>query len=108
MRPVLTAGELGGPDRGVERCGEVDVVHHPARLEVRFAPRDEQIAHREVCLRAVQVHARLVGLERYGLTPGAHATMLASSNSSGTKPGTVLVFGIRGQQRVAWASVLVP
>jgi len=32
--------------------------------------------------------------------------MLASSNSSDrTKPGTVLFFGIRGQQRVAWASI---
>src|ERR1041385_7220225 len=51
---AFTAGELGAPDRGVERCGEVDVVHHPARLEVGFAPRDEQIAYREVSLRAVQ------------------------------------------------------
>src|SRR5436190_1035257 len=40
-RAVLAAGELGTPDRGVERSGEVDVVHHPARLEVRFAPRDK-------------------------------------------------------------------
>ena len=51
---ALTAGELGAPDRGVERCCEVDVVHDPARFEVRFAPRNQQIAHREVGLRAVQ------------------------------------------------------
>src|ERR671937_2015942 len=51
---ALTAGELGAPDRGVESCAEVDVVHHSASLEVRFAPRDQQIADREVCLRTVQ------------------------------------------------------
>src|SRR4051812_43475129 len=73
---AVTAGELCPPDRGVERRGEVDVIHHPARFEVRFAPGNQQIADGEVCLRAVQVDARLVYLERHGLPRGAHATML--------------------------------
>src|SRR5262245_8024312 len=64
---TLTAGELGSPDGRVERCGEVDVVHDSAGLEVRFAPRNEQIADGEVCLRAVQIHARRVHLERHRL-----------------------------------------
>jgi len=35
------------PDRSIERCCEVDVVHQPAGFEVRFAPRNQQIAHRK-------------------------------------------------------------
>src|SRR6185437_4794751 len=76
---AFAARELGAPDRCVERSGEVDVVHHAARLEVRFAPRDKQIAHREVCLRAVEIHALLVRLEWHGLARGVHAAMLAPS-----------------------------
>src|SRR5689334_8868066 len=78
---ALTARELGAPDRGVESGGEVDVVHHAAGLEVRFAARYEQIAHSELRLRAVQEHALLVHLERHRLMQGAHATMLATENS---------------------------
>src|SRR6185436_21050513 len=76
---ALAAGQLGAPDRGVEGRREVDVVHHPARFEVRFAPGNQQIASRQLRLRAVQVHARLVHLERYGLARGAHAAMLAAA-----------------------------
>src|SRR5262245_41027087 len=50
---AFTAGELGAPDRGVESGAEVDVVHYAAGLEVRLAPRDQEIAHRELCPRAV-------------------------------------------------------
>src|SRR5918992_4866546 len=78
---ALATGELSAPDRGVESCAEVDIVHRPAGLEVRFASRGQQIADREVGLRTVQVHARLVHLEWHWLTQGAHATMLASHNS---------------------------
>src|SRR5581483_5373887 len=79
---ALAGGELCAPDRRVERPGEVDVVHRAARLEVRLAPRDEQLPHRKVCLRAVQVHARLVRLERNGLARGAHRAMLASTEAA--------------------------
>src|SRR5215210_1714785 len=75
---TLTGGELGAPDRGVERCGEVDVVHQAARLEVRFAPGHQQLADRKVCLRAMQVHARLVHLEGHRLPHAAHTAMLLS------------------------------
>src|SRR4029450_9241834 len=87
----LPPGELSAPDRGVESCAEVDVVHRPAGLEVRFASRDQQIAHREVRLRTVQVHARLVHLERHRLTQGVQATMLRHNSGDCTKPRTVLV-----------------
>src|SRR3954452_17086251 len=52
---VLAVGEFGAPDRGVERCGEVDVVHDSARFEVRFPPRHQQTTYRDVRLRAVQI-----------------------------------------------------
>jgi hypothetical protein len=38
---AFTRGKLGSPGRGVERGGEVDVVHHPALFEVGFATGDE-------------------------------------------------------------------
>src|SRR5688500_1083704 len=57
---TLADSEFGAPDRGVESCGEVDVVHHPAGFEVRFSSRDQQVAHREVGLRTVQVCPHLV------------------------------------------------
>jgi hypothetical protein len=66
----LTGGKLGAPDRSIESGAEVDVVHDSARLEVRFAARDHQLAHREVRLRAVQIHARLIYLEGDRLTQG--------------------------------------
>src|SRR4051812_44979603 len=34
---TLAGSKLGAPDRGVKGRGEVDVVHHPAGLEVRLA-----------------------------------------------------------------------
>src|SRR5437764_2311066 len=67
-----TRGEFGSPGRGVERRGEVDVVHNPADFEVRLAPRDQHLAHRQVRLGAVQVHARLVYLEGNRLALVAH------------------------------------
>src|SRR5580765_6778953 len=81
--PALTGGELGAPDRGVESCAEVDVVHHSAGLKVRLLPGHQQLAYREVCLCSVEVHARLVHLERHRLTQGAHPAMLATGSSSG-------------------------
>src|SRR3954468_16438163 len=69
---TLAGSELGAPDRGVEGRGEVDVVHHPAGLEVRLAAGNQQVAHRQVCLAAVQVQPGLVDLERHGLTRRAH------------------------------------
>ena len=40
--PAIPARELGAPDRSVESCGEVDVVHHSAGFEVRFPPGDQR------------------------------------------------------------------
>src|SRR4029450_4019442 len=102
----LPPGELSAPDRGVESCAEVDVVHRPAGLEVRFASREQQIAHREVRLRTVQVHARLVHLERHRLTQGAPATMRRHTTAATARscaPSLVLTSG--GPRRVACASV---
>ena len=78
---ALTGRELGAPDRGVESCAEVDVVHHSAGLKVRLLPGHQQLAYREVCLCSVEVHARLVHLERHRLTQGGHPAMLATSTS---------------------------
>jgi hypothetical protein len=55
---------FGAPDRGVESCAELDVVHHSAGLEVRFAPRDQQIADREVWSR----HLPRVDFRRLGMS----------------------------------------
>ena len=106
---ALTAGKLSAPDRGVESCGEVDVIHHPAALEIRFASRDQQIAHREVSLRTVQVDAHLVHLERHRLTQGAQcddasATQQRRLHAAARRPR----LDIRGQQRLACARVLSP
>src|SRR6478672_9080443 len=75
---AIAGGKFGTPNGGVESCAEVDVVHHSVCFEVRFATRDQQLAHRQVSLRTVQVHACLVHLERHRLTYNAHAPMLAT------------------------------
>src|SRR5680860_693503 len=83
----LTRSELGAPDRGVEGCSEVHVVHHPVLLEVRLPARHQHLAHCEVRLRAVQVDTGSVDLEGHRLTRRAHApTIVADTGRTGLPP----------------------
>ena len=46
---TVAPGQLAAPDRGVQRCGEVDVVHHPAGRRAASAARDHQRGPPEMC-----------------------------------------------------------
>src|SRR6476469_9254094 len=94
---AIPARKLSAPDRSVESCCEVDVVHHSAGFEVRFPPGNQEIAHREVCLRTVQVHARFVHLERHRLTQAVHAAKLAVTQATSRIRASLVL--TPGQQR---------
>src|SRR4029450_1546938 len=74
---ALTRSELGTPGRGVEGRSEVDVVHHPALLEVRLAAGPQHFADSAIRLRAVQVDTGSVHLEGHWLLRHAHASTVA-------------------------------